>query len=99
MIFKRYVSEGLAHYSYLIADNGQATVIDICRDIDVYLEDAKDDESQIERVLKTHRNEDYLVGSCEIEAVTGAEIIHADQQWAYNMGNLPRMDGNGSLAV
>lgn len=37
MIFKRYKSEGLAHYSYLIADEGQAAVIDPRRDINVYL--------------------------------------------------------------
>jgi hydroxyacylglutathione hydrolase len=92
MIFKRYKSEGLAHYSYLIADQGQAAVIDPRRDIDYYLKDAKLEEAQIQSVFETHRNEDYLVGSCEIEAVTGAEIIHADQQWAYQYGK-PAQDG------
>ena len=92
MIFKRVVSEGIAHYSYLISDQGQAAVIDPRRDIDIYLKEAKLEEAKIVSVFETHRNEDYLVGSCEIEAVTGAEIIHADQQWAYQYGS-PAEDG------
>lgn len=92
MFFKRYISEGLAHYSYLIADQGQAVVIDPRRDIDVYLDDAASAGCQITCVLETHRNEDYLVGSCEIEAAAGAEVFHADSQWAYQYGS-PAGDG------
>lgn len=92
MIFKRYISEGLAHYSYLIADEGQATVIDPRRDSGVYLRDAADAGCHIDHVLETHRNEDYLIGSLELEAETGAEIFHADSQWEYQYG-FPVQDG------
>ena len=92
MIFKRYVSEGLAHYSYLIADQGEAALIDPRRDIDEYLCDARIEQAQIMKVFETHRNEDYLIGSCGIEAATGAEVFHADQQWAYQYGT-PVDDG------
>ncbi len=92
MIFRRYKSEGLAHYSYLIADQGQAAVIDPRRDIDVYLQDARMEQAQICNVFETHRNEDYLIGSCEIEASTDAEIFHADKQWEYRYGK-PVDDG------
>jgi hydroxyacylglutathione hydrolase len=70
LIFERYKSEGLAHYSYLIADQGQAAVIDPRWDIDVYLRDAAQDQAYIGCVFETHRNEDYLIGSCEIESRT-----------------------------
>lgn len=86
MLFKRYESQGLAHYSYLIADQGKATLIDPRRDIDDYLQDAARGGYQIERVLETHRNEDYIIGSSEIEAATGATIFHADGQWDYEYG-------------
>ena len=86
MIFKRYISEGIAHYSYLIADEGQAVVIDPRRDIDDYLRDAANEECYIVRVLETHRNEDYLIGSLELEAATGADLCHADSQWDYQYG-------------
>lgn len=86
MLFKRYLSEGLAHFSYLIADNGQAAVIDPRRDVDAYLEDAAKGGYHINRVLETHRNEDYLVGSLELANFTGAELFHADGQWDYHYG-------------
>ncbi len=92
MFVKRYVSEGLAHYSYLIADKGQATLIDPRRDIDVYLQDTAEGGFHIDHVLETHRNEDYLIGSCELEAATGAEIFHADSQWDYQYG-MPVAEG------
>jgi hydroxyacylglutathione hydrolase len=92
MIFRRYKDEGLAHYSYLIADEGQAAVIDPRRDIDVYLTDAARDQAYIVSVFETHRNEDYLIGSCEIETATGARIFHADSQWDYQYGE-PVEDG------
>jgi hypothetical protein len=38
MLFKRFESKGLAHYSYLIGDGNQAVVIDPRRDGDVYVQ-------------------------------------------------------------
>jgi len=86
MLFKQYRSVGLAHFSYMIADQGQATIIDPSRDIDGYLNDAKTAGFQIDQVLETHRNEDYVIGSCEVETATGAKIFHADSQWDYKYG-------------
>ena len=40
MIFRRFVSEGLAHYSYVVGDRDRAIVIDPRRDCDVYIEAA-----------------------------------------------------------
>jgi len=37
MLFKRIVSEGLAHYSYIFGSGQSAVVIDPRRDIDIYL--------------------------------------------------------------
>ncbi|MFN2303272.1 MAG: MBL fold metallo-hydrolase, partial [Anaerolineales bacterium] len=92
MIFKQYFSEGIAHFSYLIADGDQAVVIDPRRDVDCYLEDAAAGGFHINYVLETHRNEDYVIGSPELEAATGVTIYHADRQWDYEYG-LPVEDG------
>lgn len=92
MIFKQYESEGLAHYSYLVADQGQAVVIDPRRDVDAYVKDAMNGGYHIGLVLETHRNEDYLIGSLELQSATGAEIFHADSQWDYQYGQ-PVSDG------
>jgi len=92
MPFKQYKSAGLAHFSYMIADQGQATIVDPSRDIDGYLCNAAVAGFHIDQVLETHRNEDYVIGSCEVEAAMGAKIFHADRQWEYKYG---QPTGNG----
>ncbi len=86
MIFERIISEGLAHYSYLIGDKNEAAVIDPRRDCQVYVEKAAAKGMRIAHILETHRNEDYLVGSMELAYRTGAEVWHADSQWDYRYG-------------
>ncbi|MFL7807968.1 MAG: MBL fold metallo-hydrolase, partial [Anaerolineae bacterium] len=86
MLFERIESTGLAHYSYLIGDKKEAAVIDPRRDCDAYIEKASRAGYRITHVLETHRNEDYVVGSLELAARTGAQIWHADDQLAYKYG-------------
>ncbi len=86
MLFERIESEGLAHYSYLVGDGAQAVVIDPRRDCSVYVERAARAGHRITHVLETHRNEDYVVGSVELAARTGAVVWHADEQWDYVYG-------------
>ena len=87
MFFERIETEGLAHYSYILADDNEGIVIDPRRDVDVYLDLAKENSFQIKYVLETHRNEDYVVGSTKIASLTGAEIYHADRELNYKYGN------------
>ncbi len=87
MLFERIVSEGLAHYSYLIGDKNEALVIDPRRDCSVYVKKASSAGMRIAHILETHRNEDYFVGSMDLARRSGAEIWHADSQWDYRYGN------------
>lgn len=41
MLMKRITSEGLAHHSYYLSDEGQALVCDPRRDVDEYIELAR----------------------------------------------------------
>ena len=86
MILERIVSEGLAHFSYVVGDQNQAVVIDPRRDCDVYIKKASQAGLRITHVLETHRNEDYLVGTLELSSHTGASMWHADQQLNYQYG-------------
>ena len=92
MILERIVSEGLAHYSYLIGDGRTALVIDPRRDCQVYVDLAYGAGMRIAHIVETHRNEDYVVGSVELAARTGAEIWHADAGLPYAYG-CPVKDG------
>ncbi|MFN2183137.1 MAG: MBL fold metallo-hydrolase [Anaerolineae bacterium] len=86
MIIERIESAGLAHHSYLVGDQGKAVVIDPRRDVDVYIEKAVKRGYRLGHVLETHRNEDYVVGSLELAARTGAQVWHADAQLEYGYG-------------
>lgn len=86
MFFKRVETKGLSHYSYILADGNHGIVIDPRRDVDVYLDIAKENSFKIKYVMETHRNEDYVVGSTKLAKLTGAEIHHADRELDYDYG-------------
>ncbi len=76
MILEMIRSEGLAHNSYLIGSGSECAVIDPRRDIDIYLEMSKKYDSRITHVFETHRNEDYVIGSCELMDAVDALVYH-----------------------
>lgn len=87
MQLRQFVIEGLGHISALIADeaSGAAAVLDPRRDIDVYLEEARERDLRITHVVETHLHNDYVSGARELAAVTGArQIIGAGAQLAYH---------------
>jgi hydroxyacylglutathione hydrolase len=76
MFIETIRSPGLAHLSYIIGDNGEAAVVDPRRDIEIYIETAQRNGAEIKYVFETHRNEDYVVGSCDLARRTGAKVLH-----------------------
>lgn len=74
MFFRKIETEGLAHYSYMIGDGDDIAVIDPMRDVNVYMEEARRAGLRIKHVFETHRNEDYVIGSMELAAKTGATV-------------------------
>ena len=87
MIFERIKSAGIAHNSYLIGSGNDAAVIDPRRDCQIYLGLAQQKGLKIRYIFETHRNEDYVIGSVELNNLTGAEIYHGPGlDWKY--GNI-----------
>ncbi len=76
MIFKQYYLGCLAHASYLIADSGSrvAAVVDPQRDVDQYLDDAREQGLQIRHVFLTHQHADFIAGHLELRDRAGALI-------------------------
>lgn len=84
MIFHRVRSEGIAHNSYLVGSGNDAAVIDPRRDCQVYVDLAQQSGLRIKYVLETHRNEDYVTGSVELNHITGAQVFHGPRaDWQY----------------
>ena len=86
-------SEGLAHNSYFLTDEGEAIVVDPRRDCEVYVELANKECVKIKYILETHRNEDYVVGSLELQNMTEAEIGHSNAL-AFKYGEHNLADGD-----
>ena len=84
MFFERIKSEGIAHNSYLIGSQNDAAVIDPRRDCQIYIDLAQQKGLKIRHIFETHRNEDYAIGSIELNNSTGAEIYHGPGlEWKY----------------
>lgn len=88
MFFQRIYDKTLAQASYVIGcqKTGDAIVIDAQRDIDVYLQVAKENNLKITKITETHIHADFLCGSRELATVTGAEMYLSDEggaDWQY----------------
>src|SRR5690606_16900152 len=88
MFFQHVYDKSLAQGSYIIGCQvtGEAIVIDAQRDIDVYLEIAKKNNLRITHIAETHIHADFLCGSRELSAVTGATMYLSDEggeDWQY----------------
>jgi hydroxyacylglutathione hydrolase len=75
MHFQNFYLSCLAHASYLIADGGEAVVVDPQRDVDQYLETAQRLGVSIRYVIETHLHADFVSGHRELAARSGAEIV------------------------
>ena len=74
---KTIKSEGIAHNSYFLSDGNDALVINPRRDCQIYPRLSQKECAKIQYVLETHRNEDYVIGSFELQNITDAEICHS----------------------
>lgn len=88
MLLERIYDEDLAHASYLIGCqvNGEAIVVDPRRDNDVYRALAEKNGMRIVAVTETHIHADYLSGTRELAAQTGATMYVSDEggpDWVY----------------
>jgi hydroxyacylglutathione hydrolase len=95
MIFKQFYLGCLSQASYLIADGpgGDAALVDPRRDVDVYLEEARQLGVTIRHVLLTHFHADFASGHLELRKATGADIrmgAKAKPEYAF----LPMQDGD-----
>ncbi len=88
MLLERIYDEDLAQASYFIGcqAKNEAIVVDPRRDLDVYLSIAAKNGMKIVGVTETHIHADYLSGTRELAAATGAKMYVSDeggQDWTY----------------
>ncbi|MEQ9102409.1 MAG: MBL fold metallo-hydrolase [Imperialibacter sp.] len=99
MYFQHVYDKSLAQASYFIGcqKEGVAIVIDPKRDVDTYLEIARQNKMKITHIAETHIHADFLSGSRELAALTGAEMYLSDeggQGWQYEFPHVGLIDGS-----
>lgn len=99
MYFQHVYDKTLAQASYFIGCQkaGVAIVIDPKRDVDTYLEIARQNKMQITHVAETHIHADFLSGSRELAALTGAKLYLSDEGgpgWEYEFDHVGLKDGD-----
>ena len=75
MHFEQFYLSCLAHASYFIGSEGEAVVVDPRRDIDIYLDEAREHGFTIKYVIETHLHADFVSGHRELAARTGARVV------------------------
>ncbi len=96
MLLKYFYDEKLAQASYLVgcAKTGEALVIDPMRNVTPYLRAAEKEGLRITHVTETHIHADFVSGSRELSATTGATIYLSDMgddDWKYGYADDPRV--------
>ena len=99
MFFQHVYDKSLAQGSYFIGcqKKGVAIIIDAKRDVDTYLEIAKQNNMKITHVTETHIHADFLSGTRELAAITGAEMFLSDEggeDWLYEFNHTGLRDGS-----
>ncbi len=76
MILQQFYLKCLAHASYIVADDttGAAAVVDPQRDVQQYLDFAREHGLRIEHVVLTHLHADFIAGHLELRDKAGARI-------------------------
>ena len=88
MLLKRIYEDALAQASYLIAcdQTGRAIVVDPNRDIERYLDAARDEGVTITEVTETHIHADFVSGARELARRAGARLLLSAEggaDWQY----------------
>jgi glyoxylase-like metal-dependent hydrolase (beta-lactamase superfamily II)/rhodanese-related sulfurtransferase len=102
MFFRQVLHEDLGCASYVVADGGEAAVIDPKWDVDDYLRLAEEHGFAITHVLETHNHADHVSGKGRLAKATGA-TIHVPATADVEFPHDPLADGDrvviGDVAI
>ena len=99
MFFKQIYEPGLAHASYMVGcqKTGECLVIDAKRDVDTYVEFARQERLTITHVTETHIHADFLSGTRELAEISGAKMYLSNEggdEWQYEFDHIGMNDGD-----
>jgi hydroxyacylglutathione hydrolase len=77
MILQQFYLQSLGHASYLIGaeQTGEALVLDVRRDVEVYVAAARQHGLRLRYAADTHQHNDYLTGICELPQHAEVQLL------------------------
>jgi len=84
MFFQRVKTAGIAHNAYLLGTEGVGILVDPRRDVTEYLDLARKNKLEIQFVLETHRHEDFVVGSAELQKLARVKVVASNHEFFGN---------------
>lgn len=79
MFIKQLYTGCLSEAAYYIESDGDAAIIDPLRDIEAYLQLAKERNATIKYIFETHFHADFVSGHLDLSKATGAPIVYGPQ--------------------
>lgn len=76
MIVEQLYTNCLSEAAYFIASDGEAAIIDPLRDVDTYINLAREKGVKIKYIFETHFHADFVSGHLELAKKTGAPIVY-----------------------
>ena len=74
MLLQQFFVEKIAHSSYMLAGKETCAVIDPQRDVEEYIQAARELGVEITHILQTHLHADFVSGHIDLASKTGAKI-------------------------
>ena len=75
MYIKQFYTNCLSEAAYYIESDGEVAIVDPLRDIDVYINFAKERKATIKYIFETHFHADFVSGHLDLSKKTGAPIV------------------------
>ena len=72
MIVQQFYVKAIAHSSYLLGGTDTCAIVDPRRDVQVYIDAARDMRMTITHILETHLHADFVSGHMDLAEATGA---------------------------
>jgi glyoxylase-like metal-dependent hydrolase (beta-lactamase superfamily II)/rhodanese-related sulfurtransferase len=79
MYIKQIYTPCLSEAAYFIESNGIAAIVDPLRDIDAYIQLAKEKNAVIKYIFETHFHADFVSGHLDLSRQTGATIVYGPE--------------------
>jgi len=76
MFIEQLYTNCISEAAYYIESNGECAIIDPLRDVEVYIQMAKERKAKIKYIFETHFHADFVSGHLDLSKQTGAPIVY-----------------------